>query len=343
MLTNMNRCENLEKIKIKHLTKEQLVISIDRLTRFKVPEHKYLRVFKDVISSALLEPHIKKNEIDKLSFETIREISEYIINSSLENLGFKLDDDYVINQKIYDYENSTFVIDENVNELLKNRIHYKSFVKLIENENDLPFNLKWLRALVLNCDIIEERKKEGFKYPLEKVILAEGITEEILLPAFGKVCGCDFNKKGIYIISAGGKNQVVKYFYEFAQNLKIPVFILLDNDAKNNYEQILPRLRSFDKIHIVNCGEFEDLLPLHLVEKALNSELKNISIRENGDINPSIPMAKNLEELFKKRGLHEFKKSEFAKDVKSQITSIEDVSEEIIQIFTELSQAQQKI
>lgn len=334
----------MEKIRIKHLTKEQLIISIDRLTRFKVPEQKYLRVFKDIISSALLEPHIKKNDIDKLNYEKIREICEHIINSSLESFGFELDDDYVINQKIYDYENSIFVISNQVNELLKNKIHYKSFVKLIEGKEDLPFNLKWLRALALSdSDIIELRMLEGFKYPLEKVILAEGITEEILLPAFGKVCGCDFNKRGIYIVSAGGKNQVVKYFYEYAQNLKIPVFILLDNDAKNNYEQILPRLRDFDKIHIVNCGEFEDLLPLHLVEKALNSELKNISIRENGDINQSVPMAKNLEELFKKRGLHEFKKSEFAKDVKAQINSIEDASTEIIQIFTELAQEQQKV
>ena len=37
-------------IKIKPLTKEQILISLDRLTRFKNPEIKYLRVFKDIIT-----------------------------------------------------------------------------------------------------------------------------------------------------------------------------------------------------------------------------------------------------------------------------------------------------
>ena len=48
-------------LKIKPLLKEQIIISIDRLTRFKCPEEKYLRVFSDIIVSSLIEPKLKKS------------------------------------------------------------------------------------------------------------------------------------------------------------------------------------------------------------------------------------------------------------------------------------------
>ena len=51
-------------MKYKKLTKEQIIISIDRLTRFKNTKEKYLRVFKDILTSCLLEPKLKKQEIE---------------------------------------------------------------------------------------------------------------------------------------------------------------------------------------------------------------------------------------------------------------------------------------
>ena len=47
-------------------------------------------------------------------------------------------------------------------------------------------------------------------------------------------------------------------------------------------------------------------------------------------------MAKILEEIFKTKGLHEFKKSEFAKLVREEILTGEDISEEIIEIINEI-------
>lgn len=93
----------------------------------------------------------------------------------------------------------------------------------------------------------DKEQSRGLLFPVKKVILCEGITEEILLPEFARLCNYDFKENGIYVISAGGKNQVVKYFYKFAQNLKLPVFILLDNDAKENLEEIIPKLRPIVK------------------------------------------------------------------------------------------------
>ncbi|MFQ8626141.1 MAG: ATP-dependent endonuclease [Candidatus Gastranaerophilaceae bacterium] len=120
-------------------------------------------------------------------------------------------------------------------------------------------------------------------------MLCEGITEETLLPVFAKICGCNFKEQGVYIISAGGKNQVVKYFYNFANSLKIPVFILLDNDAEENLREIEPKLRSFDKIHLLKSGEFEDLLPNSLITKTLNYATKTFHLLRLKILNRVLP------------------------------------------------------
>lgn len=312
-------------LKIKPPEKEQLIISVDRLTRFKETEIKYLRVFKDIILNNLLEPKIKKYELDNMDYGELCNLAETIIN-----YGLPANEDLFINQKLYDYEKSLFKINKNTEKLIKNKINYKSIIKYFPK--NIPDNLKWLKTLADKsfCDNV-------YGYPVKKVVLCEGITEEILLPEFSKMCGYDFKKNGIHIISAGGKNQVVKYFYNFAECLKIPVFILLDNDAKKNLEEIKPKLRNIDKIHLLKSGEFEDLLTNNLIIKTLNYATKNISIAPIDGLEHSFSKVEFLEEFFKHRGLHEFKKAEFAQLVKKNISDINDVSEEIKVIIEELS------
>ena len=103
-------------MKIKPLTKEQLTISADRLTRFKDTEIKYLRVFKDIIINNLIEPKLKKQELDNMDYEELTNIAEDIINSSFNEKNNNL----IINQRLYDYENSLFKLSENTKKLLKN-------------------------------------------------------------------------------------------------------------------------------------------------------------------------------------------------------------------------------
>lgn len=324
----------MEKIKVKPLTKEQILISIDRLTRFKNPEDKYLRVFFDIITGNLINPKLKKSDLEKTNYRQIKDFAEYIINYSLENLGFTLTDDYLINQRLYDYEKSIFNLSKETEELLKNKINYKAALNLIDETSCK--NLKWLKALNSSSDIEKIRTELSLKFPLRKVIIAEGATEETLLPKFAKICGYDFDKEGVYILSAGGKNQVVKLYYKLIESLKLPIFILLDKDAKENLEEIKPKLRNQDKIHLVACGEFEDMLPRALIKRTLEYELSNISILETETLNKNMPTVKILEEVFKTRGMHEFKKAEFAKMIKNNTTGISDISDEIKEIIEEI-------
>lgn len=324
----------MNNVKVKPLTKEQLTISIDRLTRFKNPEVKYLRVFGELITNNLIQPKYKKSDIEKMDSEEVKNLAELIINYSLENLGLPKDEDYIINQRLYDYEKSVYIISENIEKFLKNKINYKAFVTLI-NENS-PKNLKWLKALGSPMDIKQERFKNSLRFPVEKVVIAEGATEETLLPEFAKRCGYDFDKEGIYVLSAGGKNQVVKLYYRLVDSLKLPIFVLLDKDAKENLEEIKPKLRPIDKIHLLACGEFEDLLPLELVQRTLDYQLNNISMMEKEMLNAPEPRVKILEEVFKTRGMHEFKKVEFAQMVKKNIKTNADISDEICEIINEI-------
>ena len=121
------------------------------------------------------------------------------------------------------------------------------------------------------------------------------------------------------------------------EELKIPVFLLLDKDAEENIAQIKPKLRSIDKIHLVSCGEFEDLLPKSLIIKTVNNELNNFASINEEDLLDEVPEAKNLENIFKQKGLHEFKKADFAKLVRDNISEDSDISTEIAEIVMELS------
>ena len=75
---------------------------------------------------------------------------------------------------------------------------------------------------------------------------------------------------GIMVIAAGGKNQVARKYYEMTEYLKIPFFILLDKDALQTKKIIENKLRMQDKIYILNCGEFEDLIPHDILKNAIN-------------------------------------------------------------------------
>lgn len=323
-------------MKHKNLTKEQIIVSIDRLTRFKSTKEKYLRVFTDIILACLTEPRLKKNDIERISFADLTEIAQNILNSSIGGLcGFQKAD-LRINSILKDYENSVCFNDEETIKFLDNQINYSSAATLISGET--PVNIKWLKEIAKSDgNLIMLRKEKALKYPVEKVILAEGITEEILLPAFSKYLGKDFYKRGIHIIAAGGKNQVVKMYYRLIEEIKLPIYILLDKDAEENINQIKPKLRKIDKIHLVSCGEFEDLLPKSLIVKTVNKHFENFLTVTEKDLESEYSTAKVLTELFRLKGLHEFKKADFAKLVRENINEDSDISSEIRDITDELN------
>lgn len=322
-----------EKLKFKPLTKSQILISLDRLTRFKPAEEKYSRVFKDIIVSNLIEPKYSRKQLDLMSYDKLKNIAEYIFNSSLPKTE---KNPLVINKKIFKYETKIFSLNEGALNLLENKIDYNCAVKFIEEKN-AAYNLRWLKSLCGKTPQRQYRTRHSIKFPIERVIIVEGITEEILLPEFSKLCGYDFNKNGVHLISAGGKNQAVKIFYKLTENIKLPVFVLLDRDAQENFQDISLKMRKTDKVYVIKKGEFEDLLPLPLIKKTLN-EYFNFSSVSLKELQHKKPMSKILEEIFKQKGFGEFKKAGFAQMVKKNISSKIGLNDEIKNIITLLAE-----
>ena len=59
-------------------------------------------------------------------------------------------------------------------------------------------------------------------------------------------------------------------------------------------------------------------------------------------VNQNSGMVKILEEIFKHRGMHEFKKSEFAQMVQKNLNSKDDISDEIADIIKEIQNTGKK-
>lgn len=318
----------IKNLKIKPLSKDQIIISIDRLTRFKPTEEKYVRVFSDIICSNLIEPKYKKEEIRNLPKNEIVNLINKIFQKSLKELRINETKNFSINKKLMEYEKNVFKPDFDTKILLKNKIDYKAILSILDE--NIPQNLQWLKH-------IEEenvREKYSTKFPIEKIILVEGITEEILLPKFAKNFGYDFDKNGILILPAGGKNQSVKVFYSLADKLKLPVFVLFDKDAQENAKEIQPKLRKKDTIYILECGEFEDTLSINHIKRALNERFKNYYTFSVSQFDKTLPMTKNLDLIFKECN-SEFKKAEFA-HILSETIKKEDLTEHIKNLLLQI-------
>ena len=305
-------------MKFKKIPKEYFSTILDRLTRFEPAYIRYKRVFDDIINKFALDFKLKSLTLD----EEIK-IVENIFNSSLDGSS-----DFKINDVILNLENKYFIKNELSNKYINARIDIGGMVGCIDIENNSAKNVVWLKNIVQSdFDLDKIRYEKSLLYPIEKIVLCEGETERVLLNSLFKKYDYDFEREGILLISAGGKNQVARKYYEMIEYTKIPFLILLDKDAFLIKMLIDEKLRKMDKIYILKSGEFEDLFSFEILKNAVNiahnSELQ--CVREDFLINNS--NVKNLENIYRKYGFGEFKKAHFAnvlKDYVEQNTSKND-------------------
>lgn len=294
-------------MKYKKILKNYVKICVDRLTRFKPAGEKYERVFLDILNKHLISD---KKEVD-------------LIKTAVEifNESIPFDSDPFLNDLILKEEEKAFKINESERRFLNSGLNFSGAIKYISDEENLPLNLKRLCLLEKNrkMPLKDLRHQYSLLYPIEKVILCEGATEEILLPKFASETGYDFNKEGVLLLGAGGKNQVARKYYKMVENIKLPVFILLDFDANETKEVIEPKLRQKDEVYLIKTGEFEDILSKELIIDSINFNFSNNLHCGIEDFDSNLKMTKNLHNVFKNKGFGEYKKADFAKMVKNYI------------------------
>ena len=311
---------------MKEIPSSYYVTILDRLSRFEPAYLRYSRVFDDIISKFASNYKVKD-----LSVAEKIQIVENLFSSQLWS-----DKPDYISSLFMRLEQIYFNKNEVSYQYLSNRLNLTSLLSKIGDIENLPKNLIWLKNIFENSDLDSIRYEKSLLYPVKMVLLCEGETERIVLSSILKLFNCDFDKFGIYLIAAGGKNQVARKYYSLLDYLRLPCFVLLDKDADEVKSLIDNKLRDIDTVYLINIGEFEDLIPQNILISTLNY-IHNSEIHCNtADFDNSLSAVQNLENISKKYGFGEFKKAHFAQFLKEYIekncTKDDFVDSEIVKI-----------
>ena len=336
--------ENLN-LKYKLLSFDELVINLDRLSRFKLPEESFARVFYSVLYKCLIYPKYSKQELETLDAEKISKYVALIWNNSVKALFGNDKNNSQINKVLKMMLSSVFKnIDDRTKLLIDTKLSISHIIEKIDYDK-APQNLK---LLIKANESFSERnpatieklyglsQKFSLKFPVKKLLIVEGITEEILLPVFAKKLNYDFDKNGIYVLGAGGKTKSPDLYIQLRDRLNIPVVLLFDLDAYGLCQVLKAQLLNKDKIIVINNGEFEDILSPYLIKRSLNSEYDTIKPVSISDLNIYTKMCDNLREFYRTRKLGEFKKAKLSKIVASNVKYSTDVTSEIKNIIYDI-------
>ncbi len=325
--------------KYKLLTFDELVINLDRLSRFKLPDNSFKRVFFDIILKCLILPKYSKKELELTDFKLISCIVQKIWNDSVSKFSCDCSINIDISMLALRFIiNNTFKnINLNTKILLNSNLMLTPVLNKL-NYNEIAYNLKFLKKVSekiknpedINFENLENlRYKFNLTYPIKKLLIVEGITEEILLPIFAKKLNHDFSSEGIFILGAGGKSKSPSLYMKIKDRLNIPIVLLFDFDAYEICDNLKNILQKKDKYILIDKGEFEDILSLNLIKRTLNKYYEPASPLITEDLKRFNKMCDNIEFFFKSRHLGEFKKSSFAKLLAENVKYDSDFTSEI--------------
>lgn len=329
-------------IKYKLLTFDELVINLDRLSRFKLPEYTYGRVFYSILEKCLISPKYSKKEFDTLNPKYIASLVKEIWNNSVKNYNKTSIKEDICNKALKMIIKKSFKnIEERNSIFINTNLLFSPILEKLDY-NNIVFNLQFLKkvnekiknANSLNYEeLINIRNKYKLKYPVTKILIVEGITEENLLPVFANKLNLNFDKNGIYILGAGGKSKSPSLYLELKNKVKMPIILLFDSDAIEICDYLNNILNKKDKSIIINNGEFEDIISLNLIKRTLNNEYKPASPLSKFDLHLHNKMCENIEHFYRTRHLGEFKKSRLSKLIAQNVKYKTDITNEIKNII----------
>lgn len=325
-------------IKYKLLTFDELVINLDRLSRFKLPEDSFNRVFTSVLQKCLIQPTYSKAEIENLDAKYISDLVKEIWNKSVKNCCNTETNNINCNKALkLIIEHAFKNIDKRTKTLINTKLNISPILKMLSYK-DAVFNLQFLMKVneIFNQDsefniesLIELRNKFNLKYPISKILIVEGITEEILLPVFADKLNSNFDKNGIYILGAGGKSKSPALYLKLKNRVNIPIILLFDADAFEICNNLKETLIRKDKYILIPYGEFEDILSLNLIKRSLNNEYEPATPIIKDDLHIYNKMCENIENFYRTRHLGEFKKAKLSKILAQNVKYKTDITKEI--------------
>ncbi|MBQ9245531.1 hypothetical protein IJ182_04610 [bacterium] len=324
-------------VKYKLLSFEELVINLDRLSRFKLPEYSYNRVFTSILTKCLISPKYSNDEIQNLDAKYISKLVKEIWNTSVKSVVTDYFKNIIPNKALKESINYIFKdIDARTKTFINTDLNFSSILSKL-NPSELPINLKFLYFVNkyisnenFNIDnLIILRNKYKLLFPVEKILIVEGITEVTILPVFADYLSYNFDKLGIYVLSAGGKSKSPSLYLKLKDKLKIPVVLLFDADAYEICHNLNKFLLKKDKCILINEGEIEDIISRNLIKRSLNTEYEPASPLSLSELNMDDTMCHHIENFYRTRHLGEYKKSKVAKILSDNVKYDTDISDEI--------------
>ncbi len=137
----------------------------------------------------------------------------------------------------------------------------------------------------------------------DAVVIAEGTTEKYSLPILASKVEMDFERLGIQVLPARGKGKVkyhLKMWAEIAADVDIPVYALVDADARTEAEAVVRAglMRAENCVVLDEAAGFEDLYPETKLKQGFREEF-GVELPEKV---PKKGRAKFLKETLEKEG-----------------------------------------
>ncbi len=173
----------------------------------------------------------------------------------------------------------------------------------------------------------------------EVLLLVEGQSEEILMPAFARALGVSLDNLAVNLNPCGGAKQVAKQYLSVKEVTQLPILVVLDADVEEPTEIVRDSLRACDQLIVLTKGEIEDtfdeptffrILNRYLLEQGFAEQLSPIGTYHSEKRTIAV------ERALKARGLGTFDKIEFAR-VAAESMSAKEVPADARRIVEELS------
>ena len=162
---------NNKAIKYKLLTPDELVINLDRLSRFKLPELTLYRVFTDIMVKYLISPKYSKEEILKLDSKYVVSVVSEIWNKSVEkHCTCSMNNDIAYETLKFIIKKSFCNTDEYIKALFNAKLNIQPVFDFISYDS-AAFNIKFLIKVSENIKNAEDITEENLNRLRENILL----------------------------------------------------------------------------------------------------------------------------------------------------------------------------
>lgn len=169
----------------------------------------------------------------------------------------------------------------------------------------------------------------------EQVLLVEGPTEALLLPHLATLLAVDLDALAVFVLPAGGANQVLRRFLDLRDLTVLPIVSVLDGDATSQASVLADSLRDCDMLHVLQAGEIEDVFDDRVLVRVVNKYLGTVRLAQQIDIRDLDKRARRtaiLDRLWRERGLGSFDKIGFARTIVENVHEPDQVPKDVVAI-----------